>query len=40
MWRRADSFEPPDGVGARLDIQDIFRYMREVATVSDGLSAQ
>ena len=23
MWRRADSFGPPDGVGARSDIQDI-----------------
>lgn len=23
VWRRADSFGPPDGVGARSDIQDI-----------------
>ena len=36
--RRADSFGPPDGVGARSDIQDIFKYMREVpaCVVSDG----
>ena len=37
VWRRADSFGPPDGVGARSDIQDIFGYMREVAAVSDGV---
>jgi hypothetical protein len=40
VWRRADSFGPPDGVRARSDIQDIFGYMREVAAVSDGLPAQ
>lgn len=42
VWRRANSFEPSDGVGARSDIQEIFGHMRggRAYVVSDGLPAQ